>query len=95
LVRVAEVAAVAALLTTLWSCGHTADCRRRIDDCLRSCPPAEPRAVVPTIPGSREAQESPNECERRCSMICSPEPTAGRATPIEPASGPLEPPEEP
>lgn len=47
----------------------TSECRQRIDDCIRSCPASQSKAVPAGQPGLPDTR---SECERRCHQACYP-----------------------
>lgn len=74
------------------ACAHSPECKKRLDNCLRHCPPQPPsidRQTDSEIRGTNLVDQR-SDCERRCQLICVP--TRDRGTePIEPATGPTTP----
>ena len=88
--KLASVVLVAGGLT-LTACAHTPQCSERISNCLGSCPPSEPQAVLPSGAADRSPRERRTDCERRCQSLCQTSGPMG-SRPADPAQGPFEPP---
>jgi hypothetical protein len=71
----------------LLGCAHTTECKSRINDCLRACPPHEEPALQQGDPRLNESARRPQTtCEARCESTCQAE---ASPRPVDPASGPF------
>jgi hypothetical protein len=90
--RAALFAILVALLVGA-ACAHTPECKQRIDNCLRRCPPPPESTVRNMDSEIHQGQlvDGMNSCEHRCYDMCSATPDS-RPGPIAPAESPTSPP---
>ena len=91
--RAVTLAALVVAVSTFAACAHSPECSERISNCLGHCPPPEPRAELRGGEDGTRGWERQTDCERRCQSLCgTTRAAAGPSQPVQPASGPLDPP---